>query len=163
MLERAVQELKEGGEELPEIRTTINLGVDLMIPGDYVADEHHRLMVYRRIATATSREDLDHIRDEMEDRYGKLPRQGHNLLATANLRLMCETLRVQQLDCRSGMMTVRFSDTSPVDPERLLGWVSRRRDATFSPPGILRIRVDKGHHAEAERLALAGEVLTSLA
>jgi len=163
MLERAVQDLKEGAAEVPEVRTTITLGVDLMIPGDYVADEHHRLMVYRRIATATSREDLDRIRDEMEDRYGKLPRQGHNLLATAELRLLCETLRIQQLDCRSGTLTVRFTESSPVEPERLLAWVSRRRNATFAPPGILRIRMDKGDHAESARLALAGEVLTSLA
>ena len=42
----------------------------------------------------------------------------------------------------------------------LLRFVKRRPDATFSPPAVLKI---KGDRPEAERLAIAREVLTALA
>ncbi|HZI94692.1 MAG TPA: transcription-repair coupling factor, partial [Patescibacteria group bacterium] len=160
MLERAVQELREGGEEMPEFRVTINLGVDLKIPREYIGDEHHRLMFYKRIAGATSREDLEKIGAEMEDRYGKLPRQGLNLLEMAGLRVLAEKLHVQNLDYKTGMLTVKFNEASPIDPELVLRFVRRRSDATFSPPAVLRI---KGERSEHERLAMALEVLTVLA
>ncbi|MFQ5701070.1 MAG: transcription-repair coupling factor [Acidobacteriota bacterium] len=160
MLEHAVEELKRGGAPVPEVKTSLNLSVDLMIPEEFMAGEHHRLMFYKRIASATTREELDRIRDEMEDRFGRLPRQGLNLLAVAELRLLAEKLQVQQFDYRSGQLIAKFSETSPVEPERILRFVSRRSDATFSPPAVLRIR---GERRETERLALAREVLTSLA
>ena len=160
MLERAVQELKEGAGEIVEFRATINLAVDLKIPQEYIADEHHRLMFYKRIASATEREDLDKIRDEMVDRYGKLPRQGLNLVEVAGLRILADRLKVAQFDYRAGSLTVKFDEGSSVDPEMILRFVKRRPDATFSPPAVLKI---KGDRPEAERLAIAREVLTALA
>ncbi len=160
MLERAVAELKAGGAEVAEFRTTINLSVDLKIPTSYIADEHHRLMFYKRLASATGREDVDKIKDEMEDRYGRLPAQGLNLLEAAGLRILAEKLRVQQLDYRSGGLLVKFGEASPVDPEMILRYVKRRADATFSPPALLRIKAEM---SERERLATAREVLTALA
>ncbi|HET6372002.1 MAG TPA: transcription-repair coupling factor, partial [Candidatus Polarisedimenticolia bacterium] len=160
MLERAVQELKEGKGEIPEFRSSVNLAVDLKLPESYIAGEHHRLMFYKRIASAINREDLTRIREEMEDRYGRLPAQGLNLLEVAGLRLLAEKLHVQQIDYRAGGLIVRFGEASPVDPERILRFVQRREEATFSPPAILRF---KGDRPEAERLALAREILTALA
>jgi len=160
MLERAVQDLREGEGAIPEFRASINLALDLKLPDSYIADEHHRLMFYKRIASAGSREELERIREEMADRYGRLPAQGIQLLEVAGLRLLAEKLGAQQLDYRTGTLVVKFNEASPVEPERLLRFVGRRGDATFSPPGLLRITAGR---TEAERVALAREVLTALA
>ncbi|HKY31536.1 MAG TPA: transcription-repair coupling factor [Candidatus Polarisedimenticolia bacterium] len=160
MLERAVQELRSGEAEVAEGRAAIHLSVDLKIPESYIPDEHHRLMFYKKIASVSSLEALDAIRDEMQDRYGRLPRQGLNLVEVAGLRILAEKLRVQQIDYRTGSLSVKFSEATPVEPERLLGFVSRRSDAAFSPPALLRVKIDA---AEAGRIALAREVLTALA
>src|SRR6202020_1663968 len=51
LLEEAVRELK--GEEIPaEIHSSLNLGLDIRIPADYIADENQRLRAYRQIANA---------------------------------------------------------------------------------------------------------------
>ncbi len=160
MLEQAVHEMKEGQEDIPDFSASVNLGVDLKIPEAYIADEHHRLMFYKRIASARSRDHLDEIREEMEDRYGHMPRQGLNLLEISGLRILAEKLRVQQCDYRAGALVVKFGETSPVEPDRLLRFVSRQPEATFSPPAVLKIRGDR---SESERVALAREVLTALA
>src|ERR1700739_2863612 len=49
LLEDTVRELK--GEEVPpEIHSSLNLGLDIRIPPDYITDENQRLRAYRRIA-----------------------------------------------------------------------------------------------------------------
>jgi transcription-repair coupling factor (superfamily II helicase) len=117
-------------------------------------------MFYKRIASVVTQEELDRARDEMQDRYGKLPEQGINLLELARLRLLAEKLRVQQVDYRAGALLVKFSDNSPIEPDHVLRYVRRRPDATFSPPGILRL---KGALSETARLAATRELLMALA
>src|SRR5205807_7072479 len=49
LLEETVKELK--GEEVPiEIHATLNLGLELRIPVDYISDDAQRLRSYKRIA-----------------------------------------------------------------------------------------------------------------
>src|ERR1700739_259171 len=53
LLEETVHELK--GEEVPlEVHSTLNLGLDIRIPPEYIADEHQRLRAYKKIAEANT-------------------------------------------------------------------------------------------------------------
>ena len=75
LLEETVHELK--GEEVPlEVRTSMNLGLDIRIPTEYISEEHQRLRAYKRIAEATDREKADLILAELKDRYGPPPEDG---------------------------------------------------------------------------------------
>ena len=49
MLEQAVARLK-GESTRPEVRVTLNLGLDVRIPPDYIPGENARLRAYKRIA-----------------------------------------------------------------------------------------------------------------
>src|SRR5881398_1049100 len=67
----AVAEYKgEAGEELAEVK--VELPVDAHLPHDYVPGERLRLEAYRKIASATTEEDLAAVREELVDRYGEL-------------------------------------------------------------------------------------------
>ena len=72
LLEGTVRELK--GEDVEDdLRATVNLRVDLKIDEDYVPDMNQRLMVYRRIASARSEEEIDKVVSDVRDRYGPIP------------------------------------------------------------------------------------------
>ena len=72
MLERTVAELR--GEQVEdETSVSINLGVDVSIPEEYISDMGQRLRTYKRIASARDDEALEIIRRETEDRYGRPP------------------------------------------------------------------------------------------
>ena len=72
LLEDTVRELK--GEEIDDdVRATVNLRVDLKIDETYIPDMNQRLMVYRRIASARSEEEIDRVVAEVRDRYGPIP------------------------------------------------------------------------------------------
>ena len=158
LLERTVQELK-GETVLPEVRTNLNLKVDVRLPEEYIPDANQRLSLYKWISSAHDRDELDRIRDEMHDRYGKMPPQGDNLFALADLRLLGEKLRVSSIDYASERVSVKFSTDSPVSPDRLIGIVSGCRGGNLSPDGTVRIPVGPD---PLERVATARSLLKAL-
>jgi transcription-repair coupling factor (superfamily II helicase) len=54
--------------------------------------------MYKRIAGAEDEATLADVRAELQDRYGDPPESVLNLLAAAELRLLCERLGIAQLD-----------------------------------------------------------------
>ena len=80
LLQRAVDTLKKGA--LPELDKPlehgpeIDLGLQALIPDDYLPDVYLRLTLYKRIAGATSEAELDDLQVEMVDRFGTLPQGG---------------------------------------------------------------------------------------
>jgi len=65
LLDETVRELK-GEEVVPEIRSALNLSLDIRIPPEYIGDENQRLRAYRQIANATD----DAARDRAEKGTG---------------------------------------------------------------------------------------------
>jgi transcription-repair coupling factor (superfamily II helicase) len=141
MLEETVRELK--GEEVPvEIHTNINLGLDLRIPPEYIADEHQRLRAYKRISEAASPEQAEKIRGELGDRYGPPPEAVSYLLEYSVLKSLAEKIGIEHIDRRQGVLNVKFHGESKVDPARLMALVGGTRGAQFTPAGVLRLPLD---------------------
>jgi transcription-repair coupling factor (superfamily II helicase) len=141
MLEEAMRELK-GEEVLPEIHTTLNLGLDIRIPPDYIADEHQRLRAYKRIAEAATPEQAERIRAELEDRYGTPPEAVTHLLAYSSLKSLAERLGIESVHRRTGWLEVKFHPGSKADPKRLMALVRQVAGAQFTPAGLLRLPLD---------------------
>ncbi|HEX8068892.1 MAG TPA: transcription-repair coupling factor [Pyrinomonadaceae bacterium] len=146
MLERTVAELR-GEDVVDETSVSLNLGVDVAIPEDYIADMGQRLRTYKRIASARDDEQLRQIRAETEDRYGRLPGSVENLLAYARLRRAAEQTGVVSLDRTPNGVAVKLSEKARVAPESLLALVRERAGTTFSPTGILRVELTEDEQA----------------
>jgi transcription-repair coupling factor (superfamily II helicase) len=150
MLERTVAELR--GEEVEdETSVSLNLGVDVAIPEDYVSDMGQRLRAYKRVASARDDEALRQIRAETEDRYGRLPESVENLFAYSRLRRAAEQLGVVSIDRTPSGVALKLSERARVAPDKLLALVSERVGASFSPSGVLRLELAG---AESESTAL---------
>jgi transcription-repair coupling factor (superfamily II helicase) len=160
MLEEAVQEIK--GEEVPvTIHANINLGLDLRIPADYIADEHQRLRAYKRVAEADSAERADSIRGELADRYGPPPEAVSFLLEYSVVKSLAERIGVEAVDRRHNLLTIKFHKETRVDPGRLMNLVGKIRGAQFTPAGVLLLPVD-GQSPAGEILRYLGENLEQL-
>src|SRR2546423_1536328 len=97
MLERTVAELR--GEQIEdETSVTLNLGIDVAIPEDYVSDMGQRLRTYKRVASARDDEALEQIRRETQDRYGRLPESVERLFEYARLRRISGEIGVISID-----------------------------------------------------------------
>ncbi len=120
MVGEAVAEFREslanGGAEPEEepLDVKIELPVDAHVPHDYAPGERLRLQAYRSIAAVNSEDDIVQVREELTDRYGKLPEAVENLLLVAALRLYARRcgigdITLQGANIRFGPVELRES------------------------------------------------------
>jgi len=157
MLNRTIAELR--GEQISdELSVSINLGVDVSIPADYISDTGQRLRTYKRITSADTSSALTSIRSEIEDRYGRLPDSVANLFAYANLRRLADDISVISIDCDGRTMAIKLRPESRIDTDKLAKFLTEAESASFSPSGILRFSMDSRNPIE-----VATEVLRKIA
>jgi transcription-repair coupling factor (superfamily II helicase) len=143
MLNAAVRALRSGRE--PDLMaplqavTEINLHVPALLPADYVADVHHRLSLYKRLASCDTEDALLGLQEEIVDRYGRLPEPGRALLETHRLRLVAGPLGVKKIDASSEAMAISFVPNAPIDPKRLIALLQKERGLRLAGPERLRI------------------------
>ena len=138
MLERTVAEL-QGEEVEDETSVTINLGVDVAIPDDYISDMGQRLRTYKRVSSARDEATLMSILRETQDRYGRVPEPVQRLVAYAQLRRVSEELRIVSIDKTPDGIAIKFSEKAKISPEKLAVFVAENEGAVFTPNGVLRL------------------------
>ncbi len=141
MLERTIAEIK-GDEIADETSVSINLGIDVSIPKEYISEAAQRLRTYKRISSADNEDDLMRIYSELGDRYGRIPASVEDLFEYARLRRLAEQMRIVSIDRAKEGFAVKLSENARVAPEKLLAFLADRPTASFSPSGILRIPPD---------------------
>jgi transcription-repair coupling factor (superfamily II helicase) len=86
------------GEEEHEVKDVkIELPVNAHLPHEYVPGERLRLEAYRKLAAASSFEEIDDVGAELVDRYGPLPEPVENLLAVARFRVKATAAGVTEV------------------------------------------------------------------
>ncbi|MCX7887431.1 MAG: transcription-repair coupling factor, partial [Verrucomicrobiae bacterium] len=70
------------------------------IPGDYIPDLRLRIEAYRKIAQVATWSEVESLRAELRDRYGRLPRGVRILLALAELKLAASEAGVDTIETR---------------------------------------------------------------
>src|SRR5688572_33131603 len=113
MLERTIAELR-GDEIADETSVSINLGVDVAIPHEYISETSQRLRTYKRVSSAASEPELMHIHAELEDRYGRIPGSVENLFAYGRLRKLAEHLYVVSIDKAKEGFAIKLSENARV-------------------------------------------------
>ncbi len=122
MVGEAVAEFREslagGGEPEEEpLEVKIELPVDAHVPHDYAPGERLRLQAYRSIAAVNSEADITQVRDELVDRYGKLPEPVENLLLVAALRLYARQCGIADITLQGA--NVRFGPVELRESQQL--------------------------------------------
>jgi len=124
LLERAVKALKSGKQ--PELDAPLDTGpeVDLqvaaLIPEDYLPDIHARLVLYKRIASAETEDDLRKLKIEMIDRFGLLPDQVKALFAITELKQQAAHLGIRKIEAHATGGRIVFTATPQIDTGELI-------------------------------------------
>ncbi len=107
LIDEAVEEMsdREEGEEAAE-PVRLDVGVDAYLPASWIPFEAAKIDMHRRIAAARRTGDLRQIRDEMIDRFGRLPEEAENLLALQGARIGLGSAGASAVQFRGGRLTV---------------------------------------------------------
>lgn len=102
-------------QETTEVR--IDIAVDAYLPDEYVPSEKGRLEVYAKIAAVNTPKMAREVREELTDRYGKLPKQVERLFLLARLRSMLRQLGITEVITQGKYL--RFSPVELADSQAL--------------------------------------------
>ena len=143
LLEETVRELK--GEEIPpEVHSSLNLGLDLRIPSEYISDDNQRLRAYKRMADIKDEAAAAKLLAELADRYGPMPGAVRLLVEFSQLKTLAQRAGIEAVERRQGMLNMKFHQGARIDPENLMALVSGTPGAQFTPAGLLRLPCESG-------------------
>jgi transcription-repair coupling factor (superfamily II helicase) len=107
LLSEAVNDMQgKRDDRLPDV--AIDLPVGAYLPTTYVADEHARLNVYQRLASASTLEQVGSIVLELRDRFGPLPDPALDLSYLVQLKVLAALAGVAAITTDHDVIVIRF-------------------------------------------------------
>ena len=76
----------------------------------YVPDSNERILLYRELDSITNEKELKAFSARMQDRFGKIPREGEELIRMVSLRRKAQEIGVEKIYLKGGKMTLFFVD-----------------------------------------------------
>ncbi|WP_067865472.1 transcription-repair coupling factor [Neptuniibacter marinus] len=166
MLEQAVESIREG--KTPNMDqplrhgAEVNLHLSALIPDDYLPDVHSRLIMYKRIANASSSKELKELQIEMIDRFGLLPEQVKNLFKVTELKLRAEAMNIVKIDAGTTNGRIEFASDAKVDPLTLVKMV-QKHPQKYKLEGADKLRFSLNMEKSDVRFCAIESLLSDLA
>ena len=120
LLNEAVERLtmqenyKEQSEVLMELEYTG------FIPDTYVQNPQVKMEIYKKIAAVQTKDELETMFLELEDRFGPVPDEVYSLLSLAEVRVIARKLYISTLKERGGVIQIEFSKVSDISVDKVL-------------------------------------------
>ena len=116
LLAAAVSRLK--GKQLPpeEGELTITVSFEAALPREYIRDERQRLNLYRRISEIRNETGLADIKEELVDRFGRLPGAAESLLELQRIRLSAAGVPLRGITIKGNILNLEFKEDADINP-----------------------------------------------
>ena len=109
LLETAVRRLKHLPAKM-SIHVEVDLPVAAFLPDDYVSDRRQKIDLYRRLTRLERFDQIEELRTEFRDRFGKLPSSVVRLLTVSELKLEASVWQITSISMQDKYLTFKFQD-----------------------------------------------------
>jgi transcription-repair coupling factor (superfamily II helicase) len=165
MLDQAVSALKEGKQlsldQMTAQQTEVELRVAALLPDDYIFDVSLRLSLYKRIASAKTKNELDEIQVELIDRFGLLPQAAKNLVHIAKLKLKAQKIGISRIEAGPAGGSLEFSNNTKVDPMFIIGLI-QSQPSVFKMDGANKLKFIRATEDAKSRFMMITSILGDL-
>ncbi len=114
LLGNAVRQLTHQAPELA-IDVEVDLPVQAFLPVDYVPELRQRIDIYRRISRISDISELDDMRDELHDRFGKLPKTVNMLLQVAEIKIDASLWFIKALQVEDDYLVMTYANRQRIE------------------------------------------------
>jgi len=160
LMEKAVRELK-GEEVTEEITPEIQFHLPAFIPENYVEDAAERLNLYRRLSLSRSNEEVEGIREEMGDRFGRIPSEAEYLFEVIKVKILLTRLAIKKFEVTRSQMIVTFHGRTKVSPQRVVELIRRGKGRYRLTPES-KLLVEGGAELSQDPFGTAQRLLQAL-
>ncbi len=165
LLERAVNALKSGHQPDMDKSSGKEVEIDIhapaLIPSFYLPDVHTRLMMYKKIAAAKSREELELAQEEMIDRFGDLPDAAKTLFEIARLKLKIRSIGILKIDLGEKGGRIIFAKQANIDASIIIKLITEYPEI-YKLDGSEKLRIIKPFNDAGSKLEFLADFLEIL-
>jgi transcription-repair coupling factor (superfamily II helicase) len=120
LMRQAVAEVK-GKTVHEEINTaSVEIKMSAHVPTSYIGDEIQRIEAYKKIAAIDGVKSAKQTREEIVDRYGKLPKTVENLILIALIKHFAMRAGIASVTRNGRVFTLKYSENASTDLSKLL-------------------------------------------
>lgn len=105
--EEIAQGKEISGDEFVE-DCALESDLEMYFPETYVPGSAERMFLYRELDNISDDDQLDAYRKRLEDRFGKMPKEGEQLLLVVPLRRIGKKLGCEKIILKQGRMQMQF-------------------------------------------------------
>ncbi len=164
MLNQSVRALKAGREpDLDEplgVTTEVNLHVPALLPADYCAGVHERLVIYKRLANCEDEDALNDLKEELIDRFGLLPPATESLVAAHQLRIAGKAVGVKKIDSAPERSIITFKPKPSFEPIKLITLI--QKDGRYRLHGQDKVKIERPVPLLSDRARMVREFFLAL-
>lgn len=131
LLEQQAAVLK-GEKPREQVHPQVDIDVDYYIPDEYIPDAGTKMRVYRRLLLAREADEVEEIKQELLDRFGRLPRPVENFLQIASLRIKARDKDIKALRRKGHVMEIQLAQSLPAGFKGEGGKVKKLNEHTLA-------------------------------
>ncbi|MBC7194431.1 MAG: transcription-repair coupling factor [Caldisericia bacterium] len=114
LVEEEVSKIK-GKEYESKIYSELEINVDNSIPSSYIKDENTRFYYYKKFFEAENFDEIEKIKEEIEDRFGKINENLKNLIETSKLNILMKKFKIKKISNFNNEIYIKPSQKTPID------------------------------------------------
>lgn len=118
LLDEAVCKLK-GIEKEESFETSVDINVNAYIPEYYIENEEQRLEIYKKISVINDVDGFYDVQEEIEDRFGTMPKAVQTLLDVALMKADAHGLGIISIAEKQKNVIVTFKADAKVDTAKI--------------------------------------------
>ena len=119
LMREAVAEVR-GEPVTPKSDAAVEIHIDAHVPPAYISDEIQRIEVYKKIADVDGIRSAKQMKEELLDRYGKVPRPVQNLILISLIKSYAARAGIVSVTRNGRMFTLKYGVERTPDARRLL-------------------------------------------
>jgi transcription-repair coupling factor (superfamily II helicase) len=120
LLNEAVERLMNSENYEAQNEVLMELEYTGFIPDSYIPNLQTKMEVYKKIAGVQSKDELEGMYLELEDRFGPIPDEVYSLLSLAEVRVIAKKLFISSIKEKQGTLQIEFSKVSDIKIDRVL-------------------------------------------
>ena len=151
LLEEEVQNLKGEAPREESFETSIDLNISAFIPDFYIKNQEQRMELYKKIAGIRNMDEYYDMQEELEDRYGDLPKAVQLLLEVVLVKAEAHEMGIVSITQKHGNLLLEFRPEPNIDVGRLMQLIAAAKGKYLFTAGANPYLTIKPGRGEAEK------------
>lgn len=117
MLNDKMDEMRD--QERDDFSATIIIGQNFYLPESYIPDTKQKIEVYKKMASSTDMQNLEAVREEVEDRFGQMPAQVEGMWFSEAIRILANNIKMDKIEMKEKYFSIYAGPQTKLATERV--------------------------------------------